>query len=162
MKQSWINAINALAARDGGRLTPETVVLAARDPASPLHDFFDWDNATAAHKHRIEESRRLIRTVTLTFTVEQQQVRTVAYVHDPACAPGDQGYISVNRVRTDADLAREVLVNEFSRVTAAMNRAKSLSAVLGLADEVDHLAEHVGQVHSLVLETADINTMASA
>ena len=48
-----------------GRLTPEAVVGAASDPDHPLHDRFDWDDATAAHTARIMTARRLIASVTV-------------------------------------------------------------------------------------------------
>ncbi len=32
-----------------GRLTPDLVVEAARDPAHPLHEEFDWDNSIISY-----------------------------------------------------------------------------------------------------------------
>ena len=51
--------------RAAGRLTPEAVVEAARDPASPLHGWFTWDDEAAAHMQRIYQARRLIASVQL-------------------------------------------------------------------------------------------------
>lgn len=33
---------------ENGRLDPSLVVEAARDPASPLHAYFEWDDTEAA------------------------------------------------------------------------------------------------------------------
>ena len=57
MKKTASEAINAIAARNGGRVTPEEVIDAARRTDSPLHDYFDWDDTSAAHKYRIEQAR---------------------------------------------------------------------------------------------------------
>lgn len=46
-----------------GRLTPATVVAEASNPQHPLHKEFDWDDASAARKHRLEHAARLIRLV---------------------------------------------------------------------------------------------------
>jgi len=46
-----------------GVITPTAVIEEATDPDSPLHDYFDWDNESAAYKWRIDQARRLIREV---------------------------------------------------------------------------------------------------
>lgn len=46
--------------RDGA-LHPEKVVEAARDRKSPLHSHFDWNDKAAAHQHRLNQARDLIR-----------------------------------------------------------------------------------------------------
>ncbi len=47
--------------RDG--FTAEDVVLAARDPESPLHPWFEWDDSVAAHMYRLERASTLIRSI---------------------------------------------------------------------------------------------------
>jgi len=44
-------------------LTPTAVVNHAKNPKSPLHRFFDWNDSTAAEKHRLEQARGLIQSV---------------------------------------------------------------------------------------------------
>ena len=52
------------ACRDkSGRIAPNIVVDAARDPASPLHDEFEWDVAKAAERDWIRTACELIRSV---------------------------------------------------------------------------------------------------
>ena len=43
-------------------VTKETVLEDANSKSSPLHRFFDWDDSTAAHKHRLSTAARLIRS----------------------------------------------------------------------------------------------------
>lgn len=45
------------------RLDPELVVEAAKNPLSPLHEHFTWDDGAAAHAYRIAEAKVLIRVV---------------------------------------------------------------------------------------------------
>lgn len=56
-----VRALRALSRR--GRLTAEAVVKAAKNPRSPLHACFEWDDATAAHKYRLYQARNLILSV---------------------------------------------------------------------------------------------------
>jgi len=45
-----------------GRATPDDIVQVARDEASPLHRFFDWDDSSAATQHRLWQARHLARS----------------------------------------------------------------------------------------------------
>ena len=46
-----------------GRLNPEDVVDAARNPNSSLHSYFTWDDTEAAAAFRLQEARALIKRV---------------------------------------------------------------------------------------------------
>jgi hypothetical protein len=48
-----------------GTLNPEVVVLVATDPNHPLHNRFEWDDAVAGHKHRLQQAGALLRVVKL-------------------------------------------------------------------------------------------------
>lgn len=52
-----------------GRLDPADVVEAARDPASPLHGYFEWDDTEAARQHRLGQARQLIRRIKIETVV---------------------------------------------------------------------------------------------
>jgi hypothetical protein len=44
---------------NSGRLRPDDVVEDARDPRSPMHPHFEWDNNVAADKHRLNQAREI-------------------------------------------------------------------------------------------------------
>ena len=46
-------------------LHAEDVVAAARDPLSPLHSKFQWDDSKAAHRYRLWQARQIIASVTI-------------------------------------------------------------------------------------------------
>lgn len=56
-------ALAKIAADNAGRLKPKNVVEAARDPKHPLHKHLEWDDGKAAHAHRLEQARAIIRIV---------------------------------------------------------------------------------------------------
>src|SRR5262245_52237385 len=122
-----------------GRITPEAVVNDASNPDSPLHELFEWDTAKAAHKHWMDRARTLIRSVEVVMRNERITVSTVAYVHDPSLPPKQQGYIAIERLRTDEDLAREAIVTEFKRVAGALQRARNIATALQVQEEIDSL-----------------------
>ena len=57
--QNHLEAIRA----EAGALTPDAVVAAAEEEDHPLHSSFTWDDDIAAHAHRINQARKLIRRV---------------------------------------------------------------------------------------------------
>ena len=65
------------------RLTPALVVDAARDEGHPLHDRFEWNDKAAAEAHRLDQARRLIRSVRVIYKEadEKEGARTVRAFH---------------------------------------------------------------------------------
>lgn len=128
--------LEAIARRNGGRLTPEEVIEAAKSKDSPLHPCFTWDDKQAAHLQRLHEARTLIRSVRVTTVVEERVYKVIAYVRDPAKPAHEQGYVSTAVLRTDEDLARSALVTEFGMAAAALRRALEVADALQMRDEV--------------------------
>jgi hypothetical protein len=55
-----------------GELVADTVLEWAQPVTAPLHSFFDWDDAKAGHEHRLEQARRLIRSVKVTYKLDEE------------------------------------------------------------------------------------------
>ncbi len=69
----------------GGIITAHAVVDRARDKDNALHDGFDWDDFSAAEKHRLSTARNLIRSI--------QVIR-----HEtPAAEEGISAYYNISR-----------------------------------------------------------------
>lgn len=130
---------------NGGILTPDAVVADAKKKESPLHDYFEWDVKKAAYQHWLDQARELIVSVRIVIKTDTVNVSSVYYVRDPDAAGDKQGYVSVKRLRTDADAAREALIDEFGRIASLLRRARELAVALDAASEVDSiLADVVG------------------
>lgn len=125
--------------RDNGRLAPADVVDAARDPTSPLHSHFTWDDSEAAEKYRLMQARTLIRTVKLEITIRDVPLSVVGYVRDPEADAKTAGYRNVARLRTEEDAARAAIVDEMKRVSNAVRRAKGLALVLGVKEDIEQI-----------------------
>jgi hypothetical protein len=50
-----------------GKLTPQVVVDAARDPEHPLHSRFEWDDAVAGEAWRRQQAHDLIRKAKVVY-----------------------------------------------------------------------------------------------
>ena len=134
-----------LANKNGGRLTPNVVLEEAKDRDSVLHNLFEWDDTLAAHQHRIYQARQIITSVRVVITTENRKISTVYYVRDPEAEPTEQGYVSIDRLKTDKDLAKESIVMEFSRASSYLQRAKAHAQALNMNDEIDALIEDINE-----------------
>lgn len=142
--------LERIAATNDGVLTPDAVVKAAEPEESPLHDRFEWDDSVAAHQYRIEQARTLIRSVRVVVTSESRKIETVYYVRNPQAEREEQGYVSLQTLRSDDELARDALRSEFFRAEAVLERAKSLAAALDMQDEVEEILENVRDLRAKV------------
>jgi hypothetical protein len=124
-----------------GKLTPDDVVRAARDPNNALHEYFDWDDSVAGQKWRIQQARHLIASVQVTVTFDHKVLCCPVYVRDPNAPGHTQGYVSSGTLSpTDQ---RATLLEEIAMVEAALARALALAARFGLTRMVEALTARV-------------------
>lgn len=139
-------AINArirelqLASPDG-LLRDADVVEAAKDPEDVLHLEFPWDDAQAAHAHRLQIARRLIRSVKYEEVVTRTEFKTPNYVR--VTLPQATGYMPITRVRSDREIALSVIREEVKRARAALERARNIADAVGLRGELEELLERL-------------------
>jgi hypothetical protein len=145
-KRSIQAALAELEQGDYG-LTAEAVIEAARKPSSPLHRLFEWDVKRAAYQHWLVQAREVIGTYKVTTVTSTTTYKVPFYAHNPKAPAGQQGYVTVDQMRTDADLAHEHLVAEFTRVRSALDRARGYAVTLGRSQEIDGLIEQVVGIH---------------
>lgn len=114
------SALLDLARRDGS-ITPESVVEAATDPASPLHNHFTWDDTEAARRYRLVEAGHLIRRYRIVVeTAPDRKVKVRAFSSVPV--GDDLGYVPTVEAMADPE-RREFVVQQAMREVAAL-RAK--------------------------------------
>lgn len=102
-----LEALKAIAARDGGKLCPAAVVEAARDEDSPLHGAFCWDDTEAARLYRLDQAQRLIRSFRVEIEDCGKKCEVPVFIGistDREGAKSDNPYRLAVDVANDADL----------------------------------------------------------
>jgi hypothetical protein len=135
LRQALEGEVQRLATEHGGVVTPAQVVEAARDPANPLHEEFEWDDSVAAEQWRLAQARTLIRSIRVVVSVHNVQFQCQGYVHDPDT--NGQGYTTIARLRTDRDRAEQALAVEINRVTSSAARAREIALGLELSEQIE-------------------------
>ena len=115
-----------------GRLNPEDVVEAARNPNSSLHAYFTWDDTEAAASFRLQEARALIKRVKVNVVrTDDSVVRVPSFIRSPEGV----GYQNISVMITNKpDHIGTVLIT-LSQVSTML---KNLAA-----PELDELIKHV-------------------
>ena len=135
-----------------GSITPEVVVADASNPDSPLHGHFEWNDSKAAHQHRLQQARAILR-VRFVVTNEETVLRVPYYVHDATAPPKEQRYVSVLTLRTNHQSAVETTRLEIAKAEGALLRAKSVAAILGTAALFEDLLVRLERMKLAVLTT---------
>lgn len=114
-----------------GELTPEAVEAKARNPRSPLHGYFEWDDTRAAHLYRLEQARQLIRTVRI--TTDNGDVRAF----HPVCVnEGGKAthYVAASEVGEKTDLRDQFRARLSSEIRGMVRRWKQHAIYYDLDD----------------------------
>jgi hypothetical protein len=129
--------------KGNGILTPEAVVKDAANKRSPLHArIFRESDQDAAHAHRLELARQLIRTVMVNIKINRRTIRVVGYVHDPA-SKSKAGYVPTISLVNERERALETIQHEFERIESIIRRSREIADVLDLSDELESLLENI-------------------
>jgi hypothetical protein len=136
MKQELQNELMTIYERDGA-LNPEAVIEEARNKNSALHDRFTWDNNAAAHQHRLEEARKLIRVaVTVIPAFSNEAVKQ--FVSIRALRGSDEGsYISTVDLLSDErkyEMAKHDALKALERLKYQYSYIKELDPIWVLVD----------------------------
>ncbi len=137
-------ALMAIAERNEGVLNPLAVVEAARDPDSPLHPHFTWDDDEAAEAYRVAQAGALIRRVKLTIiktdTTSGKAVSittTRSFQSRPSMRGDGKGYEPLQAILSDEDKRAEMLDTVLRELSAYRRRYKELAELSDVWAAID-------------------------
>jgi hypothetical protein len=124
------------------QLRPKAVVDAAREPTSPLHESFEWNDTEAAERYRLGQARRLIRVAVTVLPRNNEKVRAYVSLSSDRHHPEEDeelgaagGYRSMTEVLAADDL-RAIMLNDALRDLQVMERKYAqLSQLAGVFEE---------------------------
>lgn len=105
---------------DRGELTPAAVVEEAADINHPLHSQFEWDDAEAARKHRLNQAADLIRSVRIRVS-EPDLAQVRGFLHIPSEDNSPGRYVP-NEVVARDPMLRAIVLRQMDRDWKALRR----------------------------------------
>ena len=123
-----------------GNATPQALVDAARDPISPAHKWFEWDDAKAGEQYRVMQARHYLRSITVEYATEELppvQVRAFVPVYVDGQGRAWKPMHEVLAVQSDLDQVIETAraeMHAFRQKYAELRRIEAGSALLRAMD----------------------------
>lgn len=139
-KAPEISEIRALANAEG-LVTCEAVVERARDPRSPLHSHFTWDDTEAAAKFRLVEAAVLIRRLKVHVTPVQGQapLQVRAFVSLGTDRVEGGGYRMLQSVLSDADMKKAMLRTARAELNSFLRKYRSIEELSSVVSAIEKL-----------------------
>lgn len=141
-------ALERIRKRNGGEVTPDSVIDAARSASSPLHDAFEWDDSRAAEEHRREQARCLLRSLVVT-RIEAPKAPTRVYEvvrREKDVETGEKSrrvYSTTEEVLADPDARARLLSDVLRQLVALRTRYRQLQELAVVWRSVDAALEKV-------------------
>ena len=94
-----------------GMLVASDIVREAASEASPLHNWFDWDDNEASEKWRFHQARMLIATVRVKVMFEGNLKSYKKYLNVTVKDNGNsnRGYLNTEKIVNDTSLRNQIL-----------------------------------------------------
>jgi len=130
--------------RADGLLLAEDVVASAETADSPLHSYFEWDNAKAGHQHRLQQARQLITAmVTVLPNVKRPIVAYVSLRDDRQYPQG--GYRAIVDVMSNADLRASLLAEALADLSTWERKYKRLTDLAPVFEAAEQVRRRVAR-----------------
>lgn len=145
--QEAAHALRDIYLRCHGNDLPRHIVDEARNPDSPLHSYFTWDDAEAAEAHRLTQATSLIRRVKVRVIQAPETEPIVARVYiaakdtDPLTSHPSGRYVHVDEITGDRNAIENVLYSINRDIASLRRKYRSHSEFLrdALAEFLDEL-----------------------
>lgn len=118
-------------------LYPAKVVEEAKDPSSPLHKRFDWDDTSAGEKYRLMQARALIACVKITYP-DMEPVR-----YYPHIRTDQNGYRRIEQVIKVEQLRKSFLCQFATDIEMLIAKYRNFADLSGELQSLDKLLQKV-------------------
>lgn len=120
----------------GESATTAEILEKARDETTELHKCFDWDDAKAAEKWRLQQARHIVCSLVIKEKDEapQPEVR-IFYKTD-----SETGYKPTVLIVQDKDEYRKLLDRALAELNSFRAKYKALTELDGVFDAIDQIA----------------------
>lgn len=135
-----VREIERIEARDGV-ITADAVLESATPSSSPLHEYFEWNNGTAAKNYRLWQARMLIRSVSVVYEEDGKGKYNRGFVNLSVTTNGttERGYIGIARAMNDAELREQLLEQARQEAVDWRNRYRNLTELANVFTAIDNM-----------------------
>jgi len=160
MKASWrkgyhakidaqvaFEALEKIKADNGGVLTAGIIVAKAKTKSNKLHKAFEWDDAKAAHEHRLHQARKMTHSLEVVHKEAPQigpQRQYMTVKEAPLHGQEERTvYRSTEELMRDPNWRAEVLSNAVREALAFRKKYSELSELAKVFAAMDEFVENI-------------------
>lgn len=104
-----------------GRLTPENLVEVSKDENAPLHNEFEWNDATAANKYRRSQAQFIIQMLVVKSSDDEEEEKK----------PPVRAFFAIDRERRSYESVVSILESKDKTATLREQVVKELACFYG-------------------------------
>lgn len=151
--------LSAIAEKNGSGFDAALVVEAARDPASAMHRYFEWDDSLAAQQWRLYQARSLIRSIQVKVVVKDGPQPETAFTrkyHHVRVSQADEEpesrYVPLEAVTSRESYLNQVIANAERELLGWRERVrtyqsfKEFARFNGVISAIDQMCEDTPSV----------------
>lgn len=120
----------------GDSATPAQILEKARDAKSELHKCFDWNDAEAAEKWRLQQARNIVCNLVYKETSNEPSPSIRLFFKTDS----ESGYKSTSLILQSKDEYQKLLSRALAELNSFKAKYKTLSELDGVFDAIDQLA----------------------
>jgi hypothetical protein len=120
----------------GNSATTAQILDKARDEQTELHKCFDWDDAEAAEKWRLQQARHIVCNLVIKEKSDTPRPEVRMFFKTDA----DNGYKPTVLIMQDKDEYRKLLDRALAELTSFRAKYKTLGELDGVFDAIDKVA----------------------
>lgn len=146
-----VAAYEQLLQKHDGVISPHILVEAARDPASPFHHCFEWNDEVAGDNFRIMQAASLIRrwkgsVMRIDQGKQTVTVQTVRRVQSPkgSRGKGQGSYETIEQIMGDPDKRKDMLDTVLKELLSYRHRYGQLKELAAIWETIDSVSVAAG------------------
>lgn len=133
------HALERVRERVGDTCTAKDVLDEARPKNSPIHEMFEWDNATAGERWREEQARGYMRALIVVMPTADGDRPVPAFISTGR----GEGYTTTSTVLTNDVMRRALLKRALGEAQAWRRRYETLRELSGVFSALDVVLDAV-------------------
>jgi hypothetical protein len=123
-----------LAGKSGA--TPEEVLEAARKRASPLHQYFEWDDRKAAEKYRVDQAAYMLRSIEIKLETKERGETAETWARAFHCVRPDpqkeeKTFIPITVAQSKPELLEQIIQRAESELIGWTRRYETYKTIGG-------------------------------
>ena len=125
-----------------GYLTPVMVVDRASRKNSKLHRYFDWDDESAAKKHRLHYARMMMGwIVVVEYEASIEDAKPIRAFYNVNKEGEGRRYVTLEAVRSSEDYYQQVVQHAMKEAQGWAERYRAYSVLTPIVEVIDKIVE---------------------